>query len=149
MNKIRGTPKNTHYNPDHREKHTMPLHTFTTILQISAGIMILYGIRDEYKRYRDKKKGKIVKRLPRLEGAATIFRLHLPRRLLHRLIHSTPSVRMAPQLVLLRRRHTLRSNRNRSTIPLRNKIPQHQPRRHHHLPHLDRTPYHHPKHPKN
>jgi len=25
----------------------MPLHTFTTILQISAGIMILYGIRDE------------------------------------------------------------------------------------------------------
>ena len=73
MNKIRGTPKNTHYNPDHKEKHTMPLHTFTTILQISAGIMILYGIRDEYKRYRDKKKGKIVKRLPRLEGATTIF----------------------------------------------------------------------------
>jgi mucin-5AC len=73
MNKIRGTPKNTHYNPDHKEKHAMPLHTFTTILQISAGIMILYGIRDEYKRYRDKKKGKIVKRLPRLEGAATIF----------------------------------------------------------------------------
>ena len=73
MNKIRGTPKNTHYNPDHKEKHTMPLHTLTTILQISAGIMILYGIRDEYKRYRDKKKGKIVKRLPRLEGAATIF----------------------------------------------------------------------------
>ena len=57
MNKIRGTPKNTHYNPDHKEKHTMPLHTFTTILQISAGIMILYGIRDEYKRYRDKKDG--------------------------------------------------------------------------------------------
>ena len=138
MNKIRGTPKNTHYNPDHKEKHTMPLHTFTTILQISAGIMILYGIRDEYKRYRDKKKGKIVKRLPRLEGAATIFRLHLPRRLLH----STPSIRMAPQLVLLRRRHTLRSNRNRPAIPLRNKIPQHQPRRHHHLPRQLRTTPH-------
>lgn len=142
MNKIRGTPKNTHYNPDHKEKHTMPLHTFTTILQISAGIMILYGIRDEYKRYRDKKKGEIVKRLPRLEGAATIFRLHLPRRLLHRLIHSTPSIRMAPQLVLLRRRHTLRSNRNRPAIPLRNKIPQHQPRRHHHLPQQLRTTPH-------
>ena len=120
----------------------MPLHTFTTILQISAGIMILYGIRDEYKRYRDKKKGEIVKRLPRLEGAATIFRLHLPRRLLHRLIHSTPSTRMAPQLVLLRRRHTLRSNRNRPAIPLRNKIPQHQPRRHHHLQQQLRTTPH-------
>ena len=68
MNKIRGTPKNTHYNPDHKEKHTMPLHTLTTILQISAGIMILYGIHDEYKRYRDKKKGKSSNASPALKA---------------------------------------------------------------------------------